>query len=798
VRLGLPLFALSLLSCHPAARSPRAAPLAAVALPAAGAAVDAATDVTPFVPDPRWSAVDDAVNAAIGEAKLPGCVVVIGRRDTILYAKAYGSRALVPARESMTLDTVFDMASLTKSIATATSLAVLADLGALAYDDPVAKYLPEFAHNGKGAVTLRQVLTHTSGLPVETPYDDYAAGPDEALRRLANLALRSSPGEQYRYSDVGFVVLGEVVRRVSGQDLGAFATDHIFAKLGMHDTAFLPSDPLKLRAVTTEQRDGVWLRGEVHDPRAHLLGGVAGHAGLFSTAQDLSVFAQMLLGEGEHHGVRVLSSSAVRAMTAPHDVPGGVRALGWDIKTVNSTNRGDALSPRAFGHGGYTGTSLWMDPEKDLFVLVLSNRVHPDGKGAVNPLAGAIANIAADGVGPSETPLEVPCDRPASDVMTGIDVLRAEEFARLRGAHVGLITNATGRARDGKTTIELLKGAPLVTLVALFAPEHGLTIDRDALIPSSTDSATGLPVYSLYGDAFAPTPEMLAGIDTIVFDIQDVGVRFFTYASTMRRAMQVAAARGLRFLVLDRPNPIDGVDVAGPVLAASPSNFVNHHALPVRHGMTIGELAVLFNADLHLGTRLEVVRLSGWRRSDDFDGTGLLWVSPSPNLRSTTEAFLYPGVGLLEGTNLSVGRGTDAPFELIGSPWIDGAALAAALTKVGLGGVAFSAASFTPTASVYHGEVCHGVRITVTSRSALDPLYLGIALAKELRRMYRAEWHFNDVDRLLQSKRALAAIDAQEPLAQVEATWASDLSLFRAKREKYLLYPPNRCPAKVP
>jgi uncharacterized protein YbbC (DUF1343 family) len=475
-------------------------------------------------------------------------------------------------------------------------------------------------------------------------------------------------------------------------------------------------------------------------------------------------------------------------------VPGGIRALGWDVKSVYSTNRGDALSPRAVGHGGYTGTSLWIDPEKDLFVLFLSNRVHPDGKGAVNPLAGAIANLAAGLVGPSETPEEVPCDRPANEVKTGVDVLRAEGFARLRGAHVGLITNATGRARDGTTTIDLLKTAPDVTLVALFAPEHGLYTDQDALIANGKDERTGLPVWSLYGDTFAPTADMLAGIDTLVFDIQDVGARFYTYPSTMRRAMQVAAEHGLRFLVLDRPNPINGVDVAGPVLDPSARGFVNHHPLPVRHGMTIGELAVLFNADLHLGTALEVIRLQGWRRSQDFDQTGLTWTNPSPNLRSTTEALLYPGVALLEGTNLSVGRGTDAPFELVGAPWIDGGTLAAAMTKLGLGGVAFAPASFTPQSSVYHGEVCHGVRITVTDRAGLEPVRLGVGLARELRRLYRGPWHFEDTERLLQSRRALAAIDAQEPLADIEATWADELAAFRAKRDKYLLYPPGRCP----
>ena len=769
--------------CHRTERAPPRAPVVHGEAPIGrGAAPDAAApepddDAGVGLDDPRLSQIDAAVEAAIAEAKLPGCVVIVGRHDMILWKKAYGARALLPARVPMTLDTVFDVASLTKPVATAASVMVLAERGALSIDDPVVKHIPEFGRAGKGTITLRHLLTHTAGLPADTSIQDYALGREEAIRRLTALSPKGPPGAQFVYSDVGFVVLEEVVRRVTGQDLPSFSKSAVFTPLGMSETGFFPNEALRMRAAPTELRDGAWIQGTVHDPRAFRLGGAAGHAGLFSTGEDLAKFSQSILQDGRG----LFGPRTTRAYLAPHDVPGGIRALGWDVQSAFSISRGDALSRRAIGHGGYTGTAMWIDPEKDLFVVFLSNRVHPDGKGAINPLVGKITSLAGRLVGE-------PC-ADASDVKPGIDVLRDEKFVRLRGAHVGLITNTTGRATDGTSAIDLLLRAPDVTLVALFAPEHGLGADREGLLDGGVDERSGLPLYSLYGEAFAPSASSLAGIDTLVFDIQDVGTRFYTYASTMRRAMGVAAEHDLRFFVLDRPNPIDGVDVAGPVLDESPRSFVNHHALPVRHGMTMGELAELFNADDHMGVRLQVVRVQGWRRGDYYDETALPWVNPSPNLRSVTEAILYPGVGLLEASNLSVGRGTDTPFEVIGAPWIDGPALAAALTQMHLGGVTFAAQSFEPTSSAYHGEKCGGVRVTVTNRHDLEPVRTGVAIASQLHRLYPIEWHFDALNRMLASRRAMDALLANKPLADVEATWAPELRAFQARREKYLLYP---------
>lgn len=739
------------------------------------------------------SFVDRAVDEAMADRKVPGAVVVIGRHDGVILRKAYGFREVQPDRVPMTLDTVFDLASVTKPVATATSIMVLADRGTVALDDPVAKYVPECAGGGKGAITLRQLLLHVSGLPADTAFGEFEHGRQEAIRGICAAKLRAAPGVKSIYSDIGFILLEEVVRRVTGKELPDFASEAIFGPLGMKDTGFVPSGERKARAAWTEEVDGEWRAGVVHDPRAFRLGGVAGHAGLFSTGDDLARYARAILGHGQVEGRRILSAASVAAMTAPYDVPGGIRTLGWQ---VDSSWKSAAFSPRAFGHFGFTGTAVWIDPDADLFVVVLTNRVHPDGTGDSKPLVARVSTLAAQAIAPGIGRVDACVDK-ADDVHTGIDVLREESFARLQGAHVGLLTNVTGRARDGTSTVDLLASAPGVTLVALFAPEHGLGADREGKLAGGVDEKTGLPVYSLYGETFAPTVQMLAGIDTLVFDVQDVGARFFTYGSTMRRAMEVARDHDLRFVVLDRPDPIDGVDVAGPVLAppTQRKSFVNYHALPVRHGMTIGELAWLFDADDHLGLDLSIVPMRGWRRSSYWDETGLPWVNPSPNLHSVQEALLYAALGLIEATNLSVGRGTDAPFERVGAPWIDGDALASALGAEALPGVGFAPDAFTPDARSYAGQLCHGVHITVSDRTQFEPVRTGLGIARVLRRLYRGEWDFDKLDRLVGDPDVVKAIDAGLPLASIVDTYRAQLAAFATKREKYLLYTERGCPS---
>jgi CubicO group peptidase (beta-lactamase class C family) len=346
----------------------------------------------------RLDQIDQAVAEGLQSGCMPGCVVAVGRRGKIVLLRAYGCKQVEPSRIAMTTDTLFDLASLTKPIATAASVMILVEQGKVDVQDPVAKYLPEFAAEGQKNITLLHLLTHQGGLIPDNPLSDYDHGPQRAWRQICALKPSAPPGVKFIYSDIGFIVLGELVLRVSGQNVHEFSHEHLLQPLGMTETGYLPEEPLRRRAAPTEQRDGQWMQGEVHDPRAYRLGGIAGHAGLFSTAEDLAVFAQMMLGEGQYAGVRVLRRQTVAEMTSGYAVPGGLRGLGWDVQTKYSSNRGTAYSPRAFGHGGFTGTALWIDPDRQLFVIFLSNRLHPDGKGNVNPLAGRIGTIAAEAV----------------------------------------------------------------------------------------------------------------------------------------------------------------------------------------------------------------------------------------------------------------------------------------------------------------------------------------------------------------------------------------------------------------
>jgi uncharacterized protein YbbC (DUF1343 family) len=478
-----------------------------------------------------------------------------------------------------------------------------------------------------------------------------------------------------------------------------------------------------------------------------------------------------------------------------------VRALGWDIDSSFSSNRGELLPIGSFGHTGFTGTSLWIDPATELFVVFLSNRVHPDGKGDVTPLRARVATVAASAItilpdrvdrlaltGRDFGPSGPPPTRTFDPVLTGLDVLRAGDYAVLRGKRVGLVTNHTGVARDGSTAIDLLHAARDVKLVALFSPEHGIRGVLDANVPSMKDDKTGLTIHSLYGETRRPTAAMLEGIDTIVIDLQDIGARFYTYMTTMAFVMEEAAKLGIAVVVLDRPNPINGFQVEGPVLDKTLSSFVGYFPMPARHGMTLGELARLFNAENKIGADLTVVEVKNWRREGWFDHTGLPWINPSPNMRNLIQATLYPGIGAIEGTNLSVGRGTDTPFEQIGAPWIDGVKLADALNARQLPGIRFYPVRFTPSSSKYAGEACQGVFMIVTDREALRPVRVGIEIAARLHALYGAKFELEATERLLGSRDAIARIRAGEDPAAIAASWSAGEARWRLLRNKYLAY----------
>ena len=615
--------------------------------------------------------IEALVNADIADKKLPGAVVIVGHKGKIVYRKAFGNRSLVPTVEKMTVDTIFDVASLTKPVATATSIMILVEQGKLRLNDTIGKFITDIDDPEAKKVTIQQLLTHTSGYRPDFDLGEKWTGRDGMLAALKKEKLRNPPGTRFVYSDIGFIVLGEIAVR-SGvypnfafnlpsfvkPDIHQYSYEAIFDRdrLNLSETAFMQrrkQDGFFGRIAPTENIRGQnnylgskfegdektgdqMLRGQVHDPTAYRMGGVAGHAGLFSTVDDLARYAQMLLNGGTLGGKRILSAQTVARMTTPYVVSedGATRGLGWDMNTAFSSNRGDLFPLGSFGHTGFTGTSVWIDPVSQTFVVFLSNRVHPDGKGDVTPLRAKVATIAASAIEnppidkwkeaeamhnaavaaqipkfvsskqlavssqqivslPQGTVLSPSPFRPGvapSQVLNGIDILEKNGFKELDGKKIGLVTNHTGRNLAGKPTIDVLFEAKNVKLVSLFAPEHGIRGELDTeKIGDSKDEKTGIPIYSLYdGDRRRPKPEQLKDLDAIVYDIQDIGARFYTYTATLKNVMEEAAKLDIPIYVLDRPNPINGNIVEGPLATEDKLSFIAAHTIPVRYGLTIG------------------------------------------------------------------------------------------------------------------------------------------------------------------------------------------------------------------
>ncbi len=743
----------------------------------------------------KLTRMDGAIDQAIAGQKLPGAVVWL-ERDGRSYHRAYGQRAVFPAGERMSEDTIFDAASLTKVIATTPAVMKLIEGGQVDLDAPIGRYVAACDVEDKAAVTVRHLLTHSSGL------SPFAASPkwqghEAAIRVACEKPPTQPPGETFRYTDVNFVLLGEIVRAVSGRSLADFVAAEVHGPLKMNDTGYLPPRAKLGRIAPTERVGDQVFRGVVHDPLARQMGGVAGHAGLFTTAADLARFARMLLGEGTLEGVRVFAPGTVRLMTSVQSPPQVTdrRGLGWDIDSSHAGPRGRHFPIGSYGHTGWTGTSIWIDPFSHTFLVILSNRNHPSEAGAVKPLRHELATLAAEATGfdftvvrglPPAVPAEGAADG-SEPAQSGIDVLVRDGFAPLRGLRVGLITNHTGHDRTRNPTVDLLFRAPGVKLAALFGPEHGIRGSFDSKVADSVDEQTGLPVYSLYGETRQPRPEHLKDLDALVFDIQDIGCRFYTYGSTLGLSMEAAGKARLKFFVLDRPLPIGGVAVQGPVRQA-PSNFTGFHPVAVRPGMTIGELAQMYNEERGFKVDLTVIKVDGWRRAAWFDETGLPWTNPSPNMRTLTAAAFYPGVGLLETTALSVGRGTDTPFEVVGAPYVDDVRLAAELGRMGLPGVRFTPVRFTPVASKFKDTPCSGIRISLVDRQRLDAVAVGLAIAITMHRLYPNEFDVTKFDRLLGHPPTIEAIRAGKTLEEIRRSWEPELKEFLARRERYLLY----------
>ncbi|MCU1227103.1 MAG: sodium solute transporter superfamily [Edaphobacter sp.] len=796
---------------------------------------------------PDFSAVSTLINQSIAAKKLPGAVVLINHNGRKVFEQAYGNRALEPTVEPMTEDTIFDMASLTKCLATATAVMQLYEAGKFQFDDPVAKYLPEFAANGKESVTIRELLTHYSGLPPDVDLKTAWTGKQTGIDLALNSKLETASGTAFKYSDINFITLGALVEKLSGESLDQYAAKHIFQPLGMTHTRYLPPASWTSNIAPTAHNDDgpladdKLLRGAVHDPTTRRMGGVAGHAGVFSTAGDVNLYAQALLDKLLHDtGPFPLKQATLRLMTTPEQpstaLPGATiftpdgkpttgiatRGFGWDINTAFSRPRGEIFPIGSFGHTGFTGTTLWMDPGSDTFVILLSNAVHPRGNPPISALRGQVATAAAQALNLYPSSISSSAASPAEPTLTGIDVLESTHFAALLEVshrhkdhlRLGLMTNQTGLDSKGNRTIDILnKSIPEVELKTLFSPEHGILGVKDSTdVGNDTDPITHLPVISLYGAKDSdkrPSHESLKDLDAVVIDLQDAGVRFYTYEAVVGYFLEAAAqekavGHELEVVVLDRPNPIAGVAVQGPVSDPGRDSYTNYMPLPIRHGLTLGELARYINGErrlpspvspnvqVPLNAKLTVVAMQNWERRQYFDETHLPWTNPSPNLRNLTAATLYPGLGLLDATNVSVGRGTERPFEQIGAPYIDSPALAAYLTKRKIAGVTFAPISF-PVAEdgnhyPSHGKTIPGIALTLTDRNALDAPELGIEVISALYRLYRAQFNLAKADHLIASVNTMLALQNNEDPRAMAAAWNAELEAFKQRRQAYLLY----------
>jgi uncharacterized protein YbbC (DUF1343 family) len=745
--------------------------------PAAAAAASPATTKAPggaaatvALDAARAERIGTAVQRATSARRAPGAVVAVVERGQLAFLRAWGNRRLEPDPQPMVEDTVFDLASLTKPLATTTAVMLLVERGKLGLGEPASRWLPLLRRGDKATISVEQLLLHTAGFPAALALADFRQGKAKALENIAAAPLAHAPGAKYLYSDLGYILLGELVATVAGQPFDAFAEREIFAPLGMRDTAFRPRPELAARAASTEMRDGRWLAGEVHDPRAQLLGGVTGHAGLFSTAADVARFARMILAGGALDGRRVLSESTVGALLRPRAIPGGQRALFGDLPL------GGAVS-----HTGFTGTYLRIDRARDLALVVLANGVHPRGAGDVRAMRQEVVDAVMSTPGSGGSPS-------GGVVAPGIDVLAAAAFAQLRGKRVALLTHDAARTAAGETTLATLAGAPGVKLVALLSPEHGMGVDADGHVADAREPRTGLVVRSLYGARRRPAAADFGNAEVLVVDLCDVGARFFTYASTLGYALEAAAAARLPVLVLDRPNPVGGA-IEGPVRDAQRESFVAYHTVPVRHGMTLGELARLFASERQLSVAVDVVAARGWRRGLRFADTGLTWTRPSPNLPSAVAAHAYAGVALLETTNVSVGRGTDRPFQLVGAPWVDATRLRAALAAAALPGVRFAEARFTPRQDPFRGQPCAGVSLEVTDPATFTPVRAGLEIARQLHMLHGAAFRAEGMGTLLAHRATLDALLAGKTVEEMERAWQPALADFERRRQPFLLYP---------
>ncbi|HOE65393.1 MAG TPA: DUF1343 domain-containing protein [Candidatus Hydrogenedentes bacterium] len=728
---------------------------------------------------PAAPALREALERALQEARAPGAAAYVGNRSETIFYEAMGHRALEPSALPTQKETLYDLASMTKAVATATAVMLLCEDGAIDLDQPVNEIVPIPAFR---RFTVRRLLTHTSGLTVGRPLYKTASTLNEMLQVYAAMDLEYAPGSRRRYSDAGFMILGKVVELAAHDSLDAFCRKRIFDPLGMDHTTFNPPAAWAEQCAATERcpwRKKI-MQGQVHDENAYAAGGVAGHAGLFSTAEDLARFCRAWM-----NGNIVKEKTYTEALRVGQVPVYPWQGLGWDLDPWRDTTMGYLPSRRAFGHVGWTGTSLWADAETGLFAILLSNTCHPSRAARDNE---TLRRVFYDAVAKAFYPGR-------SNAHTGLDRLVRDGFKPVRGKRIALLTNLAAVDQLGRPALDALRLDETVRLQRVFTPEHGLRGHAEAGETVLSEKGA-VPIISLYGGKDRPTHSELQDLDAVLVDLPDIGARYYTYLATMRACLEACADAGAPVLVLDRPNPIGGAILEGPMPQRTDSPVCSAE-VPVRHGMTLGELARFLEAGplRGKGLTLDVMAVDGWPRALLFEACSLPWSAPSPNMPTPETALAYVGACLFEGTNLNEGRGTDTPFQLIGAPWLDAGGTIAEIAPEETAGCALEATVYTPRSIAgkaakprHRDKECRGIRLRVTDPSAFRPFTTALALIVAIRKRHAGDFAWQPLfDKLAGSDDLRRRIEAGETASSIVARYADALQAFDAARPK--LYP---------
>ena len=764
--------------------------------------------------------LDGFINHEIDEG-FPGAVLLIMEKGELVKHTAYGNALVYRGSEAletpqpMTVETLFDLASLTKIFATTFAIMKLEDDGLIKTSDYVHQYLDGFDTEEKSLMTIDHLLTHTSGFDGSHRFFDpdnyygedyYSLDRNETMSLLPLLSLKYPTGTDTIYSDLGFITLGAIVESVTGTPLDVYLEGTIYSDLDLSQTLYKPLDKSiqKDNIVATERMGNTrgnryeWpeirtytLQGEVHDELAfYAMNGVSGNAGLFSNAYEVAIMSQTLLNGGVYGEQRIFNEKTVEKFTKQSQMNQRY-CLGFDVAGYKDNYRRYSMmaSDQAYGKTGWTGTNVLIDPTHDLVVILLTNKRHTpyeSGRflgsdyqtGKYAPIISQIYEMLLDTASYDYEYVEEghSDESTKTDIILGID--RLDEYAgQYKNQRVGLITNNSGKTSSGESSIDALYEH--MDLVALFSPEHGIDgqLEAGQRYGSTRDGVTDLPVYSLYGKDLKPTKKMLEGLDVLAFDIQDVGTRYYTYIYTMLNAMEACGENNVEFVVFDRPNPLGGLQIGGNLVQEAYTSFVGMYPLPIRHGLTVGELAMYANATYELDCDLTVIPMKHWQRSMGYSGTTLTFTAPSPNMRRLETAMVYPGTCLMEGTNISEARGTDYPFEMIGAPFVNPYRLADELESYGLEGVTFIPTSFMPDSAKYEDQLCYGVRIKVDDTVTYKPLAVGISILYALQNLYE-----DDLE-LKEWLNYLAGMDLRVLLTEDGLTRQELISLFETPSE---------------